>query len=354
MYSDRERSCDMKNEKDFEEIMKQITGGLSGDYESDIKYLKEQGEKYRNNEYGTEILRAIGRMIYDLIPEGKKAELENALGKDGMGFDAALEEVRFNIYKKNHDKALKLIENMVKKYEDMNLFRSDNVSEYFCFKEPMEEIIYSHYKKSEKDIRRSPVNYAEMFLLYGSLLVDMQRIEDAVVALEKAVRWNPINAKIAFEYTETFKIRGMIEDFGKYTREIFKYVYSPDDLARCYRNMAYYFVELKDYKAAVCCLLYSSQFEKSEMVSSELYFISQQTGEMYQPSLGELSECFMENEIPLGPSEEVLKLAYSYGMHFHESGDDAGAEYFLRIVDCFIDDKELNTILKDIEKKKSI
>lgn len=342
----------MAENKAFEAIMKEITGGLSGDSEADMKYLHEQGEKYKDHEYGKEILRACGRLIYELIPEDKKEELNKALEKDGMGFDAALEEIRFNIYKKNYDTALKLMEGMIRKYEEMNMYSNDAVSEYYCFREPMEEILYKQYNNPDKDIRRAQIDYGEMYLQYGSLLVDMQRIEDAEAALEKAKRWNPANAKISFEYTETFKMRGMIEDFGRLTRETFRYAYRPADLARCYRNMAYYFVEIKDYKTAVCCLLYSGQFEKSEMVSAELYYISQQTGEMFQPSEDELDECFKKNKIPFGPEEEVLKVAYAYGMHFHEAGDDASTAYFLGIVSGFVDDKEINAILDGIGVKE--
>lgn len=341
----------MAENKDFEAIMKEITSGLTGDPDVDLKYLDEQGTKYKDHEYGKEILRACGRLMYQILPEDRKAEINKAIEKDGMGFNATLEEVRFNIYKKDFDTALKLMEGMVQKYEEMNMYANDTVSEYFCFNEPMEEILYKQYNNPEKEIRRAQVDYGAMYLHYGSILVDLKRIEDAAGALEKAYRWNPASTKIAFEYIETFKMRGMIEDFGRLTRETFKYAYRSAALARCYRNMAYYFVEIKDYKAAVCCLLFSGQFEKSEIVSAELYYISQQTGEMYQPTRDELDEYFKKNDIPFGPPEDALKIAYAYGMHFHEEDDDASTVYFLSIVAEFVDDKEINEILDEIKAK---
>lgn len=224
----------MVDNKDFEAIMKSITGGLVEDPETNIKYLHEQCEKYKDHEYGKEIVRACGRLMYEIIPEDKKAELDKAVGKDQMGFDAALEEIRFNIYKKDYDKALKLTEDMVHKYEELDLFANDAVSEYFCFSEPMEEILYSYYNEPEKDIRRAQVDYALLYMQYGSLLVEMKRIDDAAAALEKAKRWNPASTMIAFEYAETFKIRGMIDKFAELTKGVFKYAFRPEDLARCY------------------------------------------------------------------------------------------------------------------------
>ena len=341
----------MADNKDFEAIMKEITGGLTGDPEVDMKYLDEQGQKYKDHEYGKEILRACGRLMYELIPDDKKEELNKVLAKDNMGYDAAMEEVRFNVYKKNYDKALKLIEDMISKYEKSGMFKDDAVSEYHCFREPMEEILYCEYTKPEKDIRRANYDYADMYLTYGSLLVELKRLDDAANALFTAMKWNPAYAGIAFEYAETFKMRGKIEEFKDITKGIFKYAYRPEDLARCYRNMGYYFVEVKDYDTAVCCLLFSMHFAKSEMVSSELYYISQVSGKMYQPTEEELGKHFEEHDIPYGPEIEMLKIAYAYGQHFYEQGDMASAEYFLGIFVSFIQDEKAQKMYEDAKAK---
>lgn len=103
--------------KDFEEIMKEITSGLTGDPKQDMSYLQEQMEKYKDHEYGKEIIRACGRLLYKAMPDDMKEEIAGVIDKDAKGFDAALEEIRFNIYKKEYDKALKLMEAMVEKYE---------------------------------------------------------------------------------------------------------------------------------------------------------------------------------------------------------------------------------------------
>lgn len=69
----RKEGIGMAENKDFEAIMKQITGGLNGDAETDMKYIMEQVEKYKEHEFGKEILRACGRLMYDIIPEDKRA-----------------------------------------------------------------------------------------------------------------------------------------------------------------------------------------------------------------------------------------------------------------------------------------
>lgn len=339
-------------DKSFDQIMWEITAGLSGDSQKDCEYLQEQMDKYKDHKYCIEITRACGRLLYETLPEEKKEKLEKLVNNDSKGFDAALEEVRFNQYKKNYDKALELIEAMVKKYEDLAMYKDDEVSEYHCFNEPMEEMLYREDYKPQKDVRRAQVKYDALYLQYGSSLFDLQRLEDAEKALAKGMRWNPSSTGLAFEHAETFKARGLIDDFGRLTKDIFKIAYRPGALARCYRNMAYYFVEMKEYKAAVCCLLLSTGYEKSEFATSELYYISQVTGEVYEPSREELRECLESCGVPFGPRQEILEMAYSAGMYFYKQGDNDTAAYFLNIVSQFVDDEEINEILEKIMPKE--
>ena len=71
----------MADKKDFEAIMTSITAGLSGDSKADIKYLQEQSEKYKDHEYGKEIVRACGRLMYQVLPDDKKEELGKGFGR---------------------------------------------------------------------------------------------------------------------------------------------------------------------------------------------------------------------------------------------------------------------------------
>ena len=106
----------------------------------------------------------------------------------------------------NSFKALKMIEDLVVKVEDLNMFQDDSVSEYHAFDELFEEVLYRHIYEPQKDVRRAQIPYTEIYLLYGSLLVELNRLEDARKQLEKGLRWNPICFSIMSEYIETFKM----------------------------------------------------------------------------------------------------------------------------------------------------
>ena len=340
----------MSDNKDFDSIMREITGGFTGDSAADMKYLQEKCEEYKNHEMAQEILRACGRLMYELIPEDKKEEMNKALNKDLTGTDAALEEIKFNIYKKNYDKALKMIEDLVKKVEELNMFQDDQMSEYHLFDELFEEILYRHIYNPTKDLRRPErIPYTEIYALYGSLLVELKRLDDAREALQKGLRWNPINFHIMSEYIETFKIEGNMDMFYEKTIEAFKIAIHAPEVARCFRNLGYYFVEKKLYSEATATYLLSTRFDKeSKQVQSELYYINQVSGGVKEPSFDDIKVYSEKYGFPTGAHEDVLGLAYAYGKHFLEERKNEPARYFISILYELTQDDEIKKMLETI------
>lgn len=60
-------------------------------------------------------IRACGRLMYELIPDDQKKELERVIDNDAKGTEAAIKEIRFNVFEGNIDKAFKLSEALVSK-----------------------------------------------------------------------------------------------------------------------------------------------------------------------------------------------------------------------------------------------
>lgn len=94
--------------KDYHQIMTEITSQLTGNTEEDIRYLTAKCEEYKTHEMAKEILRGIGRLMYDIIPEDKREEINQAINNDSLGWKAALDEANFCIYKKDFYKASRM------------------------------------------------------------------------------------------------------------------------------------------------------------------------------------------------------------------------------------------------------
>lgn len=343
----------MAENKDFDSIMKEITGGLSGDAKSDMAYLEEQMEKYKNHELSKEIIRACGRLIYGLIPDDKKEELAKVINNDSAGTEAALEEVRFNIYKKDFDKALRIMEALVTKTEDLHAFEDDLVSEYHVFDEYFEEILYRYRTNPEKDLRQAQLPYTEIYMLYGSLLVELRRYSEAQEALRKGLRWNPVSFRLMSEYIETYKITGDLEQFFSLTKDAFKIAFRSADVARCYRNLGFYFVEKKLWSEAIACYLLSLQYDhESKQAQSELYYINSSTdGKISEPSIEQAREYGEKYGFPIGADDDVLGLSISYGKHFLEQNASNAAGYFLSIAYDLTGNEELAKMIERLPKE---
>ena len=136
------------------------------------------------------------------------------------------------------------------------------------------EAIYSQVNKTEKTVRRAEFPFTNIYLNYGSLLVELGRYEEANAALKKALRWNPVNMGVRAEYMETLKLLGHMDEYYEMAITSFKYAFKSKDLARCYRNLGWYFVEKEMYTEAIGVYVISMQYDSDgKNAQGEMYYI---------------------------------------------------------------------------------
>ncbi len=319
--------------EDFYSIMQEITAGLTGDHEKDIPYLHDKCEEYKNHKYAKEITRACGRLIFAVLPKETQDEFNKVTENHLLGIQSVIEEAQFNVYQKRFNVAKELLVSAVEKVEKIGMYQDDAVSEYHTFNEPMEDLIYKYRNQPEKTSRQAPEPRSDLYLNLGSVLFELGDMEAAKVALEKAMRWNPINAPIAFEHAEIYKKKGDMGQFFRLTMQIFPNVYRSKHLARCYRNLGYYFVEKKLWKVAASCLLLSIHYDKENPIAqSELWFIQQNAGaDFSMPSNEEIETYARQYNIPLGADRDVVDIAIGWGEQTEKAGQIDAAKYFYNI-----------------------
>jgi tetratricopeptide (TPR) repeat protein len=342
----------MSENKEFDAIMREITSGLTGDSEKDIKYLDEQCQKYKTHPMAMEILRACGRMVASLMPEDLMAEFAKLHGNEMKGTEAALDEAKYNLYQKNYDKALEIMEGLVNSVEKQGWFNDDAVSEYHCFNEFFEEALYRMLYEPKKDLRQAEIPYLDIYLYYGIVLIDKERIVDAIEAFKKGLKWNPICFTLNSEYREALKMSGRMDEFFSETIKAFKIAFRPKDLGKCYRDLGFYFIEKKQYSEAMGCYAISTSFDKdSKQAMSEMYYIQGETGgKVKEPSIEELKAYAEKYGFPVGADNDVVGLAIGYGKHFLDNGESEGAKYVFQIAYDLTDNEEIKRILDTIEK----
>lgn len=340
----------------LDEILAQINAGLPGTPEEDIAYLEEQTEAYADSEFAKEVARACGRLIYERIPEEtKKDTLEKIMAEELRPINDALEEAKGLLEAGDVDAALAAMEALTEKLDaakTSGLFQDDAASEYYCFNEPFEELLYMHLHQPSRDVRRSAIPFAEAYHLYGGLLMEKESFRAANYVLKEAVRWNPSSAKIRFEYGESFKAMGDMDHFLEITRDTFAVAFRPDDLARCFRNMGYYLSEQEAWNEAAGCYVLSMQYDdKAPMAAHELTYIeSKSDGTAKAPSAEDMLATCERYDIPFGPSDLVIGVAYHYGEEFLKHGNAPAAHYFLTIAYDLTEDEDIKAILDKLNQ----
>ncbi len=319
--------------EDLSSIMESVTAGLTGDRKKDCAYLMEQCEKYRDHELSQEILRACGRLLSQLLPEDVQNQVDQALDRSLQDIEAPLDRARKLTVQKQYKEALDIVEPLAARLEKARLFEDDQVSEYHTFSEPFEEALYRQLKQPERELRSAPYPYSRVLGLYGYLLVEFRRFEEARAVLARALRWNPVSFDLICEHIETFRMTGDLDRFFQLTVQTFPVAFRPRHVARLFRNLGYCFTEQKKYQEAASCYVMSMTFEKDspQAVTEILYITRLNGGFPGAPSPDAVTAWSKQYGFPFGADPAVLNLAWVCGMHWYREKDMEEAAYWLSI-----------------------
>lgn len=330
----------------FQETIKEIFKGLTGDNKADIRYLKEQMDQHKDDEHSTEIIRALSRKIFELLPDEAKAELNQVIGNGIDTINATVEEARFQLSKNNPVKAEELLKSAIDSIPFE--FKDDEECGYFCFEDALEIAIFAVSEKYEKTIRRATYDFAQIYYLYAFSLIENQKIDEAEAALLTALKWNPVSTTIMSELSEVYKMKKDYQKYLHWSKQILRYAFTSKMLARGYRNIAYYYCDIGEYEKSAAIYYFSRFFEESKQVTSELFYIAQEIGKLPEmPEPDDLKKLLEQESIQYGASDFVVGAAYQIAKSCLQNNDVKSAMYYLYIVyDLTHDDTIKNLIDK--------
>ena len=191
--------------------------------------------------------------------------------------------------KKKIEQAGSVLKSEVERVEALNLRAADG-KECYSFNTLMEMELFKSLRPDLAPVTSIEEPLNRLYAMYGSVLLELGKLDEAEEALAIAMDWTPVSADIAFEHAEVFKQKKDLETFKKLTAAIFSIAYKRRELAHCYRNIGYYFVEKQYYEEAVGSYLLSMSFADAEgryQAEQELKYIYDETkGEAKRPSIG--------------------------------------------------------------------
>lgn len=274
--------------------------------------------------------------------------------QEQQDMESMLDRVRIMLDVKRYKEAEKTLSEYVDRFEANQMFHSDEKTEYHSFYEPIEELLYRFLSRSKKKLFNLELPCAQMYQEYGNVLFELGKYEQAREALQKAVTWNPANAQITFDYIETVRRAGDLDEYYKLTREVFHYAIRRDDLARCYRNMAFYLVEKKEYQAAMGCDLMSMEFDSEDRTAgSGIRYIKAATNNTVQKPTQEEMEAYGEKYgFPMGADQIVVGTAWQMANKYMNSKKYDTAIYYLNIVYDLTEDEEVKKKIDTIPNQE--
>ena len=314
----------------YEEIINKIKSNLGENPDLNRQYLSSQIEVYKDHPYNKEIIKEISRMMWDCLSDEEKREFIEVSERENPVMDI-LNDIYYDIENGNYEKPLEKLDKFMETFPEM--FEDDKVSEYHYFTNPLEELIFRKYVGLKKELRYIPDNQPllDLYYVYGFLLLESKQYDRAEEYLKKAIGINPVSARIILELTEIYKVHTytLNECFIR-TSDALKYSYYPQDIARCYRNLGYYYVEENDFKTALALYIYSMEYEASPLAYAEIKFIQSKTDNM-ELSLNECIDIIEGKNIQVGPNPFILDTLDEFIREYEENKLYNQLLYFLEL-----------------------
>ncbi len=159
-----------------------------------------------------------------------------------------------------------------------------------------------------REIRRHPLQPGKCLYAYGSLLLEVGRVDEAVRVLEELLAFDPVSPRYLLELGEAYKRIGDLEQANNAIRWAFRCAANDAELARCYRALAFCLSEAGAYADAAALYWLSLDRQPSAHAETELAWISMRTGTpVARPSERELVECCARLEVPMELDQTVLE-----------------------------------------------
>ena len=290
---------------EYEKIINEINSGLTGDVEKDHSYLLEQTEKYKQHPMSHEILKEIGRKLYEILPAEGKKELEEAINVDFKALNKKIDEANTYVMQRNYEPAKKLLNEYLE--GALNIYKEDQITRYFTFK----DIIEFYCSKEKLNIQKKAVwvdlRTDDAYKLLAYIASEEKNFSQAIEYLERGLYFNPMNLGLRFEFAESYKMQNNIEKMYEAINNIYDYIYDPSMLSRYYRLLGYYFIEKQNYDVAYSLYAISVYYENSEMAHHEINYIKQQTGNPnFEKTTAEIINLLKQQNIPTTISQSNL------------------------------------------------
>ena len=292
----------------IQEALAICNANLTGDLKTDIPYLESQVRHYANEPNGEELAKHITDLAFSLLPKEQQDQFMHATTLKGKRLDQVFHEARELLNSGKKEETAMALRALTSKCEEC--FGSGSKLNYFSFRNPFEYHLYRMLYPGQSNIERAPYDFAMYCTIYGYTLVELNKLDEAVEALEQAIRFNPVSCDVRFELAEVYKLKREPDKLLAVIKDMFPIASSTYALSRIYADLGFYAIAVHDYDAAVCFFYESLVYNNHPGVQAELVNLRGLMGhDIEPPTRKQVLAAFAQYELPAGPSEDLIRLA---------------------------------------------
>ena len=191
----------------------------------------------------------------------------------------------------------------------------------------------------------------DLYYIYGSLLSSQGKFDEAEIALKKALKINPISSKALLELADIYKLRTVtFNRFFLLNMEALKYAYSLKEIAKSYRNIAYYYLEEYNLELSAAFYNYSLSFDNNRNAIKELQYIKSRGIDIAIDD-EKIEEMIKSKNVQLGANPFILDSLETLSNYFESKGFYNQALYFYRILYDLTNDNSVLGKINSIQNR---
>ncbi|MCQ2434948.1 MAG: hypothetical protein MJ062_06895 [Oscillospiraceae bacterium] len=336
----------------IEELKAKVDAALTGDAQTDIHYINTLSESVKREENAEELVSVLAEYAFDLLPDDQKKYMLEATFVRDMRMDKAFGEALKMIDAGKLDDAEQLLSEISDK---IRTHFEEGETLWFSFRNPFEYHLYRTYYPTTTEFERAPFDFAHYLTIYGYVLLEQHKLEEAAAAVERGISFNPVNADYRFELAEICKLGRNADMLLRVNQDTLRVCTSADRIARTLCNMGYFCNMIGDLFSAGVFYFESIRFNPSKAVEWELQDVVRHMKEIGQkfnpPTHGQVIDTYEKYGLQPPPNDTVVELAVTLGKQAHGYGKPELEGLFYRIAYDLTREPEFLEIVKQVDEK---
>lgn len=190
-------------------------------------------------------------------------------------------------------------------------FAENENERFFSFNDILEFLNSKVVIKNDKKNVWLAFQYNRVFNMLAYIYNEIGDFGNAIIFADKALYYNPMDLNSAFEKAESYKMQKRFDEMKDETLNTYDMIFTPEHLARYYRNLGYYYIEAFNYNIAFSLYLVSMLYEESKSAYNEILYIKQiLRNPEFNVDIDTAINNLKENNIPFGVKKENLDAQY--------------------------------------------